>query len=97
MVAYVVLLISFPVQMTSWIEPAVLSRDPITFVDAFSLIFGGFNTDGLSLIQIRTGIDGVTMATPLDAFKTALTTGQTTSEAMRQPNLAVLLALVGSG
>ncbi len=85
MVAYVVLLISFPVQMTSWIEPAVLSRDPITFVDAFSLIFGGFNTDGLSLIQIRTGIDGVTMATPLDAFKTALTTGQTTSEAMRQP------------
>ncbi|MCW8332769.1 electron transport complex subunit RsxD [Vibrio sp. SCSIO 43135] len=85
MVAYVVLLISFPVQMTSWIEPVQLSNDPISFVDAFSMIFTGFNSEGLSLQQIRTGIDGVTMATPLDSFKTALHSGSTVQEALAQP------------
>ncbi|MGF1694944.1 electron transport complex subunit RsxD [Vibrio lamellibrachiae] len=85
MVAYVVLLISFPVQMTSWITPVELNQDPVYFIDAFSLIFSGFNHEGLSLAQIRTGIDGVTMATPLDAFKTALHSGSTASEAMKQP------------
>ncbi|MCK6262161.1 electron transport complex subunit RsxD [Vibrio sp. ZSDE26] len=85
MVAYVVLLISFPVQMTSWVAPIQLSQDPVHFVDAFSLIFSGFNHEGLSLAQIRTGIDGVTMATPLDAYKSALHAGSTASEAMQQP------------
>ncbi|OEF09224.1 electron transport complex subunit RsxD [Vibrio genomosp. F10] len=84
MVAYVVLLISFPVQMTSWVTPVQLSQDPVYFVDAFSLIFSGFNHEGLSLAQIRTGIDGVTMATPLDAFKTGLHSGSTASEIMKQ-------------
>ncbi|OIQ25911.1 electron transport complex subunit RsxD [uncultured Vibrio sp.] len=88
MVAYVVLLISFPVQMTSWVTPTELSQAPVAFIDAFSLIFTGFNHEGLSLAQIRTGIDGVTMATPLDAFKTALHSGSTASEAMQQPQFS---------
>ncbi|MEZ8824925.1 electron transport complex subunit RsxD [Vibrio amylolyticus] len=88
MVAYVVLLISFPVQMTSWVTPTELNQAPVTFIDAFSLIFTGFNHEGLSLAQIRTGIDGVTMATPLDAFKTALHSGNTASEAMQQPQFS---------
>ena len=53
MVAYVVLLISFPVQMTSWISPVELQATPISMADAFSLIFTGFNVEGLSLQQIR--------------------------------------------
>ncbi|MEZ8195080.1 electron transport complex subunit RsxD [Vibrio cortegadensis] len=88
MVAYVVLLISFPVQMTSWIAPDQLVADSMSFNNAFSLIFSGFNTEGLSLQQIRVGIDGVTMATPLDAFKTALHAGNTTSEALAQPQFS---------
>lgn len=88
MVAYVVLLISFPVQMTSWIAPDQLIADSMSFNNAFSLIFSGFNTEGLSLQQIRVGIDGVTMATPLDAFKTALHAGKTTSEALSQPQFS---------
>ncbi|CAH0539154.1 electron transport complex subunit RsxD [Vibrio marisflavi] len=85
MVAYVVLLISFPVQMTSWIAPHQLSQDPISFLDSLSLIFTNFNLDGMSLQQVRAGIDGVTMATPLDAFKTALHSGNTVYEALKQP------------
>ncbi|UUM31308.1 electron transport complex subunit RsxD [Vibrio japonicus] len=93
MVAYVVLLISFPVQMTSWISPTELQSAPISFGDAFSLIITGYNLDGLSLQQIRTGIDGITMATPLDAFKTALHTGNTASEALHQPMFGALAGI----
>jgi electron transport complex protein RnfD len=93
MVAYVVLLISFPVQMTSWISPQELQATPVSSGDAFSLIFTGFNLEGLSLQQIRTGIDGITMATPLDAFKTALTAGNTASEALTQPQFGGLAGI----
>ncbi|MEF1289397.1 electron transport complex subunit RsxD [Vibrio sp. M260118] len=93
MVAYVVLLISFPVQMTSWISPNELQANTISSGDAFSLIFTGFNLEGLSLQQIRSGIDGVTMATPLDAFKTALTAGNTASEAMARPQFGSLAGI----
>ena len=85
MIAYVVLLISFPLQMTSWLSPLELQTNSISFNDAFSLIFTGYDVDGLSLQQIRTGIDGITMATPLDSFKTALMAGNTASEALTQP------------
>ncbi len=93
MVAYVVLLISFPVQMTSWISPIELQSSAISSGDALSLIFTGFNLEGLSLQQIRTGIDGITMATPLDAFKTALHSGNTPSEALAQPQFGTLAGI----
>ncbi|MGT0149405.1 RnfABCDGE type electron transport complex subunit D [Vibrio metschnikovii] len=89
MVAYVVLLISFPVQMTSWLAPHQLAPESVSFVDSLSLIFTGFNQDGLSLQQIRTGIDGMTMATPLDALKTALHAGNTLSQALSLPHSVV--------
>ncbi|NMT18616.1 electron transport complex subunit RsxD, partial [Vibrio parahaemolyticus] len=37
MVAYVVLLISFPVQMTSWSAPTSLIPDHVNFADTLSL------------------------------------------------------------
>ncbi|MCV5342147.1 RnfABCDGE type electron transport complex subunit D, partial [Escherichia coli] len=43
MVAYVVLLISFPVQMTSWSAPTLLIPDHVNFADTLSLIFTGFD------------------------------------------------------
>ncbi|MGI3051161.1 electron transport complex subunit RsxD [Vibrio alginolyticus] len=85
MVAYVVLLISFPVQMTSWSAPTSLIPGHVNFADTLSLIFTGYDYDGLSLQQVRSGVDGVTMATPLDAFKTGILTGATPSEVMSQP------------
>ncbi|MDA9557810.1 electron transport complex subunit RsxD [Vibrio sp.] len=83
MVAYVVLLISFPVQMTSWISPSDLYGQTSSFNDAFTLIFTGYNVDGLSLQQIRAGVDGITMATPLDAIKTELSNGYTYAEILQ--------------
>ncbi|WP_428772042.1 electron transport complex subunit RsxD [Vibrio sp.] len=93
MVAYVVLLISFPVQMTSWIAPEQLSASPNSLADTLALIFTGYNLEGLSLQQVRTGIDGLTMATPLDAFKTALHSGRTSAEALSQPQFAGLAGI----
>ncbi len=70
MVGYVVLLISFPLQMTTWLPPIQLLSEPPTLADAYSLIFSGVTTDGFSLHQLTASIDGITQATPLDALKT---------------------------
>ncbi|MGL6172930.1 MAG: electron transport complex subunit RsxD [Vibrio sp.] len=93
MIAYVVLLISFPVQMTSWMAPTPLTVEPSSLHDAISLIFSGFNSDGLSLQQIRTGIDGVTTATPLDAIKTSLKAGHSMSETLAQSQFSGLAGI----
>lgn len=81
--AYVLLLISFPVQMTSWIPVEQLLGAPIALTDQFSLIFTHTNSAGLTLDNVRTSIDGTTMATPLDAVKTAVSQSFTVSEAMK--------------
>ncbi|NQX87938.1 MAG: electron transport complex subunit RsxD [Halioglobus sp.] len=56
MVGYVVLLISFPVQMTAWAPPRGLGPVP-GFLDALQACFN------------PAGFDGITMATPLDVLK----------------------------
>ncbi|GLS26794.1 electron transport complex subunit RsxD [Marinibactrum halimedae] len=63
MVGYVVLLISFPVEMTRWPAPTSILTDSQSLpglTDALSLVFG-FASPVL--------LDGYTGATPLDAFK----------------------------
>ncbi len=84
MAAYVMLLVSFPVQMTSWLPPQSLAEHQITFFDALSVIMTGFSTDGYSLLQLRNGIDGFTMATPLDTIKTDLSLSLTLQESMQK-------------
>jgi len=62
MVGYVVLLISFPVEMTSWQLPAVILTEGIQhpgLVDSIALIFGAE----------RSILDATTGATPLDLLK----------------------------
>lgn len=85
MVGYVLLLVSFPVQMTSWLPPESVRAYSLGFGDALSVIFTGFSLDGYSLAQLKQGVDGLTMATPLDALKTGLTQGLTTSEILSGP------------
>ncbi|MFM4704803.1 electron transport complex subunit RsxD [Aeromonas bivalvium] len=82
MVAYVLLLVSFPVQMTSWLPPSDIAAYGIGFGDAVSTIFTGFSLDGYSMAQLKQGVDGLTMATPLDTLKTGLGQGLTASEVM---------------
>ncbi len=85
MVAYVVLLISFPAAMTMWLPPQSLGAPATGFTDMLSLIFTGFTTQGYDVSQLRMVADGLTSATPLDALKTGLTQGQTYSEVLAQP------------
>ncbi|RUO78817.1 electron transport complex subunit RsxD [Idiomarina tyrosinivorans] len=80
MVGYVLLLVSFPVQMTSWLPPATLSDNDLSLWQTLHVIVFEYTPSGFSVEQLRTGIDGVTMATPLDTVKTGLTQGYTLSE-----------------
>ena len=83
MAAYVMLLISFPVQMTSWQPPLFLMNIDLDFANTLSTIFTGFTSDGYSVEQLRTNIDGFTMATPLDTLKTNIGLGFTTFETIQ--------------
>ena len=85
MAAYVMLLISFPVQMTLWQPPLHLMSFDLNFTNTLSTIFTGFTLDGFSTEQLRTHIDGYTLATPLDTLKTNLTLGLTVSESFQNP------------
>ncbi|MGD9662957.1 MAG: electron transport complex subunit RsxD [Porticoccaceae bacterium] len=62
MIGYVVLLISFPVEMTTWITPRELLPEGISLPglgESLQLVFG----------VAQSTADGYTGATPLDAFK----------------------------
>ena len=59
MVAYVVLLVSFPLQMTQWVAPIGVEGAWLNPMQALLHSFSG------SFEQV----DGITMATPLDVFK----------------------------
>ncbi|WP_415898987.1 electron transport complex subunit RsxD [Neptuniibacter sp. QD48_11] len=77
MVAYALLLVSFPVQMTSWTEPFVLngpegSWNVLSFGQTLGVIFGSVDP---ALIDAYTG------ATPLDAMRHR--SGLTTEEVWR--------------
>lgn len=89
MVAYVVLLISFPVQMTAWTQSLSEIQYTLSFSDAWGLIFFGFTEQGYNLEQMRLSMDGVTQATPLDGAKTALAQQFTVSEAWPTNTLSV--------
>jgi electron transport complex protein RnfD len=78
MAAYVLLLISYPVEMTSWLAPTPLSQHPLSFSESIHLIFTGALSDGLSL-------DAITMATPLDEMRTNLDLNRMISEIRQSP------------
>ncbi|MBE2895267.1 electron transport complex subunit RsxD [Pasteurellaceae bacterium HPA106] len=85
MVGYVILLISFPLQMTSWMPPIALLSEPPSLHDAVSLIFSGLTTDGYSQAQLLASIDGITQATPLDTIKTGLSHDATLPALLASP------------
>ena len=85
MAGYVMLLVSFPLQMTMWSPPMTLMAQDISFFDSLSVIFTGFSSEGYSINQLRMNIDGITMATPLDPLKTNLGRGITATESLTKP------------
>ncbi len=71
MVGYVLLLVSFPVEMTQWVPPRMgdLDYDHLNLVENLDYAFTGGLPDG-------TGVDALTRATPLDIVKENLRGGQ---------------------
>ena len=95
MAGYVVLLISFPVQMTAWLPVQSMQAFPVSLNDILGLIFTGFSVDGYSVTQLKTSIDGITLATPLETVRNALHAGNTISETLKT-SLFSLDSLQGS-
>jgi electron transport complex protein RnfD len=95
MIGYVVLLISFPVQMTSWLPPQEIAATVPGFFDALNVIFNGHTASGSDMNSLRMGIDGISQATPLDTFKTSLHAGRTVEQVMQYPIYSGVLAGAG--
>ena len=75
MVAYVLLLVSFPVQMTSWLPPLQHRRLRHRLRRCGLGDLHRLQPRRLQHAAAQTGVDGLTMATPLDTLKTGLTQG----------------------
>ncbi|VFP81709.1 electron transport complex subunit RsxD [Candidatus Erwinia haradaeae] len=73
MVGYVILLISFPVQMTNWLPFKNTHNITGSFIESLDIIFH-FDTIYAPSItpKFQLNIDGFSQATPLDSFKTNL-------------------------
>jgi electron transport complex protein RnfD len=78
MVGFVVLIISFPLQMTMWSTPTGAPGGSLGFTDTLRLMFAG-------TLPAGTLLDSLTMATPLDAAKTQLGLDYTWSEILARP------------
>lgn len=78
MVGYVVLIISFPMQMTLWSPPHGAGHELLPLLDAARLVF-------LEALPPGTALDALTMATPLDAARTDIAQNLTWSEILARP------------
>ncbi|HHM05462.1 MAG TPA: electron transport complex subunit RsxD [Gammaproteobacteria bacterium] len=83
MLGYVMLLISFPVEMTHWLAPAMLAPHTPDLGETLRYVFAGQLPPALTL-------DSLTMATPLDAVKTQLGLDLSVGEIVRQPQFGAL-------
>lgn len=78
MVGYVVVLISFPQAMTAWLPPLSIATFSPGLGEVLVTIFTGSPPAAL-------GWDAITEATPLDAIRTSIASGQMISEARQSP------------
>jgi Na+-translocating ferredoxin:NAD+ oxidoreductase subunit D len=83
MAGYVVLLVSFPLQMTSWVAPQGIALNGVDALAAIKAIFAIGSSLGNDFYRL--GVDGIAMATPLDTIKTDLSLGLTTLESFAKP------------
>lgn len=73
MAAYVLLIISYPVEMTSWLPVAAINQHPLDLIQTLQAIFTGSLPAGLHW-------DAITAATPLDSMRTGLELGRMVDE-----------------
>jgi electron transport complex protein RnfD len=78
MVGYVVLIISFPVEMTTWVLPRQLADQSLDILQTLQFVFTG-------QLPSAIGLDTLTSATPLDKVKTQLGLNYTIAEIRTNP------------
>ena len=78
MVGYVVVLISFPQEMTQWLPPKEIADNPPGFADSLAAIFTG-------QLPLPLSWDAITQSTPLDTLKTGLDSGRIIPEIRQSP------------
>jgi H+/Na+-translocating ferredoxin:NAD+ oxidoreductase subunit D len=78
MIAYVLLLLSFPLEMTTWLPATGVADNSVGLVSAFHLIFTGELANGVN-------VDTFSGATPLDVMKTQIRLSELPSYIVSQP------------
>lgn len=89
--ARIILLISFPLMMTTWVIPMHVGTSSLNLYDLGSCLqvyFFGIN-------HLAQGIDAISMATPLGHVKTAATQGITVAQALQSYDYSLLDAFLG--
>lgn len=82
MIGYVVLLISFPREMSAWLIPHGIGQPhALSLPDTLQIIFGGVASFP---------VDALTGATPLDVLRTRLGLGQTVAEIRNSPVFGIV-------
>ncbi|RUQ31862.1 MAG: electron transport complex subunit RsxD [Candidatus Competibacteraceae bacterium] len=82
MIGYVVLLISFPREMSAWLIPHGIGQPhALSLLDSLQIIFGGAGS---------LPVDALTGATPLDVLRTRLGLGQTVTDIRNSPVFGVV-------
>jgi electron transport complex protein RnfD len=78
MAAYVFLLVSYPVAMTTWLAPDMLAEHAVSFTESLQLIFAGALPNGVEW-------DAISAATPLDEMRGKLDQGMLIEEIRLSP------------
>ena len=78
MAGYVLLLVSFPVTMTRWLPPEVVSGQALSLADSLHIIFSGTPPLGQTW-------DSLSSATPLDQMRSELSENRMISEIRQSP------------
>jgi electron transport complex protein RnfD len=78
MAAYVLLLVSYPVEMTTWLPPSLLAEHHFSLHEVALFKFSGVVPEDYTL-------DAITMATPLDVMRTNLDLNMMISEIRTSP------------
>jgi electron transport complex protein RnfD len=78
MAGYVLLIVSFPTEMTHWIAPSVLAEVRLGPIEALRHVFTGALPEGI-------GWDALASATPLDTMRTQLLMNRTIDEIRASP------------
>ncbi len=88
MLGYVMLLISFPREMSAWQPPLDLAQHPFGLGEVLAFVFTG---------ALPAGVDALSGATPLDALRTGLRLGQGLPAVLQGPQAPLFGALGGAG